>query len=209
MLYFKRCGYSGEKPGISLQKAVKTEAHELLRSALIQYGIPENKHEFIFNEYGKPELKYQCGLHFNISHCSDMAVCAVAKSCIGVDAEKIRDFPERVMKRCFTEFESDLVKKSPSPKKTFFQLWTLKESFVKAIGKGLSYPLRKAEFIIENNNICAHTVENFTFAQIIIESEYVCSVCCADIFSNRIYHRSYEEKLSFEPLSCTTHFDSV
>lgn len=179
---------------------IRTEAHKLLRSLLIQNGIPENKQEFVYNDYGKPMLRENDLLHFNISHCSGLAVCAYAKSPIGIDAEKIRDFPERVMKRCFTEREIGFVKKSSCPNVSFFQLWTLKESLVKAIGKGLSYPLNKAEFIIENNYITANTEFDFSFVQIIIDNEFICSVCCDNIFNNKVFYRSYEDKIPFESL---------
>lgn len=200
MIYLKRCRCAEDEKNTSHRNIVRTEAHELLRSLLIQKNIPENKQEFIYNKYGKPMLKENDFLHFNLSHCCGLAVCAYAESPIGIDAEKIRDFPERVMKRCFTDREIGFVKNSDSPNNSFFQLWTLKESFVKAIGTGLSYPLKKAEFILENDCITANAEFDFSFVQIIIDNEFVCSVCCSNIFNNKILHRAYEDKITYESL---------
>lgn len=184
-----------------LRNTVRMEAHKLLHSVLIRNGIPENKHKFVYNKYGKPYLEDDHGLYFNISHCSELAICAAAEHPVGADAEKIRDFPERVVKRCFTLKETEYIKKSKSPQKAFFQLWTLKESYVKAIGKGLIYPLKKAEFIIDNDNITANTETELSFVQIIIDNEFICSVCCDNILNNKVYYRSYENEFSLEPMT--------
>ncbi len=201
MLYLKKCAYSEGDKRVSHRNAVRAEAHKLLRSALLQNGIPESRQEFVYNKYGKPSLKDDCSFHFNISHCEELAVCATATKPIGADAEKIRKFPEHVLRRCFTEREIKFVRESSSPETAFFQLWTLKESLVKATGKGLSYPLKKAEFIIENNHITVNSEYNLSVLQIIIDKEFICSVCSSNIFNNQIYYRSFEEKISFDHLN--------
>lgn len=198
MLYLKKCEHSEDDKRVSHRNAVRAEAHKLLRSVLLENGIPESRQEFVYNRYGKPSLKEIYGCHFNISHCEELAVCATAENPVGVDAEKIRKFPEHVLRRCFTEREIKFVRENSSPETAFFQLWTLKESLVKAIGKGLSYPLKKAEFNIENNHITVNSEYNLSVLQIIIDKEFVCSVCGSDIFNNQVYYRSFEEKFSFD-----------
>lgn len=200
MLYFKKVVYADGDGKASHSKAVKAEAHRLLRFALQQNGIPEERQEFTCNKYGKPALKDNPGLHFNISHCRELAVCAVAKCPVGVDAEKIRSFPENVLRRCFTEREITYVKNNPDPDMAFFQLWTLKESLVKAIGIGLSYPLKNAEFIIENNHITVNSEFDLSVMQI-TDNKFVCSVCGSDIFNNQIYYRSFEDSFSIDHLN--------
>ncbi|MCM1227726.1 MAG: 4'-phosphopantetheinyl transferase superfamily protein [Clostridium sp.] len=199
MLYLRMCDCADKDDKGS---AVRFEAHMLLRYALAENGIlDERELKFARGEYGKPYLENNGSLHFNISHSRNLAVCAVAERPVGVDTELIRGFPERVMKRCFTEHEIESVNQSDFPETSFFQLWTLKESYIKAIGKGLSYPMKKAEFIIDNNNIMANTEENFSFAQIMLDNGYICSVCCKDIFENKVYYREFEDKISFESLN--------
>lgn len=200
MIYFKKCGYSDTDNKVSHKKVLRAEAYKLLRSALLKRNVPDEEQELDYNEYGKPFLKKNCGWHFNISHCRKLAACAVAQSPIGVDVEKIRQFPELVLKRCFTDRETDFIKNSSEPDLAFFRLWTLKESYIKAIGRGLSYPLRDAEFIIENNHITANTEGDYSFAQIIFDKEFVCSVCCNNIFNNQTIYRSFSEEISFDLL---------
>lgn len=156
--------------------------------------------QFVSGVHGKPQLKEDCGIHFNISHCSEFAACAVSDRAVGADVEKIRKFPERVLKRCFTDYESDYVQNDPDPDMAFFQLWTLKESFVKATGTGLSYPLDRAEFKIDNNCITSLTESGYTFLQIIIDKEFVCSVCSSNILNNKVYYRSFEDIISIDSL---------
>lgn len=201
MIYLKKCCRFAESDKAEHNKIVRKEAHRLLNDALIQKGISESELEFSYGTHGKPFLKNRNDIHFNISHCNGLAMCAVADSPIGADAENIRNFSERVIKRCFTRPEADFVSKSAFPERAFFQLWTLKESYVKAIGTGISCPLKNAEFIIENNCIAAHTYENLSFAQIIIDNEFVCSICGCNMFSNRIYFMSYDEQISFDILN--------
>lgn len=201
MIYLKKCDCSVENGRTSHRNLLHEKAHELLKIALVKEGITEENQQFIYNEHGKPMLKNHDDIHFNISHCKGLAVCAIANGSIGVDAEGIRKFPERVLKRCFTENEIRYIKENEFPDRAFFQLWTLKESYVKAIGIGISYPLKNAEFIIDNNHITANAEGKYSFMQIILDNEFVCSLCCNNIFNNTVYFRSYEEIISFDHLN--------
>lgn len=201
MIYFKKCACSADDGRASHNKLLHQEAYKLLFNALAKKGILENKLEFIYNEHGKPKLKDNDDIHFNISHCKGLAVCVLAKNGIGVDVENIRKFPKRVLKRSFTDQEIRFIEENEFPNRAFFQLWTLKESYVKTIGIGISYPLKNAEFIIDNNHITANTEENYSFTQIIIDNEFVCSVCCNNIFNNQVYFMSYKEVISLDSLN--------
>ncbi len=198
MIYIKKCVSSENSTGASRNEILRTEAYSMLCNALVQKGIPKENQELIRNQYGKPTLKQYSDIHFNISHCKGLAMCVITDSEIGADVENIRHFPERVMKRCFTEREIQYVLNNETPEKAFFQLWTLKESYVKAIGIGISYPMKKAEFIIENNSIIPNTEKHFEFTQIIIDNEFVCSVCCDNGLNNRICSMSYKEQFPLE-----------
>lgn len=73
-------------------------------------------------------------------------MCGVAGEPLGVDAEQIRPLRERVLRRVFAPEEVAAVGESASPDEMFFRFWTLKESFVKAIGIGISYPMQEVRF---------------------------------------------------------------
>lgn len=198
MIYLKKCECSGNCGGASRNQILRTAAYGLLREALVHRGLTEEQQKLIRNDYGKPSLEYYPEIYFNISHCNGLAMCVVTDSETGADAENIRKFPERVMKRCFTEREMKFVLDSSNPEKSFFQIWTLKESYVKAIGIGISYPMKNAEFIIENNSITANTERHFDFVQIITDNEFVCSVCCNNGLNNRIYSVPFAEQIPLE-----------
>ncbi len=101
---------------------------------------------FQINEYGKPSLEDDVALSFNISHSGEMAVMAFSYGRkVGVDIEFIRENidHESLSVRFFSRAET-LVLKSLAEKdrlKCFYETWTRKEAFIKAVGKGLSIPL--------------------------------------------------------------------
>ena len=102
-----------------------------------------------YNEKSKPYLKK--GGWFSLSHSGDYVILAVCESEIGADIEKIRDYPKRVAKRCFTPtellwFDNDNID-SAGRNKAFFEIWTAKESIMKATGLGFSLPMKNFEVL--------------------------------------------------------------
>lgn len=114
-----------------------------------------NSIEFIQNAYGKPELSdFSNGsLFFNVSHSGDFGLVALNKeSPIGVDLEFIREIDYlNLADSVFSNFEKTELLGIPTGllADAFYSGWTRKESFIKAIGKGLSFPLK--EFYISLN----------------------------------------------------------
>lgn len=91
---------------------------------------------------GKPYLAETDNLYFNITHCKDLAACAIGQVPIGIDAEGIRPFGEALQKKVLGTEEQRELEKLPEDKKKiqFLRYWTLKESYVKAKGCGLRIP---------------------------------------------------------------------
>jgi 4'-phosphopantetheinyl transferase len=135
-------------------------AHALLRHALSRYA-PVSPQSWQFNEdrAGKPILVPHPGaprLSFNLSHTNGLVACAIAAGQdVGVDVELAsRIVDERVGDRFFAAVERDQLRGYTSPRqrsRRFFQLWTLKEAYIKAIGQGLSHPLNTIVFRIKND----------------------------------------------------------
>lgn len=101
-------------------------------------------HPFTTGEKGKPAPDGYQGIHFNISHSGQWVVAALSPASVGVDVEKIRKVPEGVAHRFFSETENKMLRNAVNEvekAEIFFTLWTLKESFLKAIGKGLTKSL--------------------------------------------------------------------
>jgi 4'-phosphopantetheinyl transferase len=119
-----------------------TVTRGVLRTLLAGYlQVSPKTIVFTENQYGKPAVNGT--IQFNVSHSGDYALLAFAQDIdIGVDIERITD--ERVVnelaRRVLTDAEYcrfDLLAPADR-KKTFFQMWTLKESVLKGIGSGLS-----------------------------------------------------------------------
>jgi 4'-phosphopantetheinyl transferase len=104
---------------------------------------------FSYSENGKPELSAIHGstISFNVSHSGDIGAFAFGLARrIGVDVECIRQDVdvEEIPRRFFSELEQQTLARLDSRKKIegFFNCWTRKEAYVKAVGSGLSLPLR-------------------------------------------------------------------
>lgn len=161
-------------------------AYGLLEYALAErFGIRDGV--IAKGERGKPFLENYPEIKFNVSHCRGLAVCAVSRGEIGVDAELIRGFREGAMRRIFSHGERRFVELSRDPNRDFFRLWTLKESLCKNTGKGIFSGLSGYEFEILGDGIRCRQMPEKVFTQKIIEGKWVIGVC-AD---------SAEEEFSF------------
>lgn len=121
-----------------------------LRIILSGYmGIGPAQIEFGYRTAGKPYLPDGVGadgLHFNVSHSGEMALVAVGFGReVGVDIEHVRQIVDLhdIAKRFFSHREVAELFSLPADQQTiaFFNCWTRKEAYVKAIGAGLGFPL--------------------------------------------------------------------
>jgi 4'-phosphopantetheinyl transferase len=104
---------------------------------------------FAYGPHGKPALasRYaRSDLRFNLSHCDDVAAFAFCRGReVGLDIESVRALPdaEDIAGRFFSRRENDAyLALAPHDRPLgFFNCWTRKEAFVKALGAGLGYPL--------------------------------------------------------------------
>lgn len=123
----------------------------MLRQTLASYlSLAPEELKFELGEFGKPYLA-NGDLYFNLSHTADDWLLAVANFApIGVDLEIIRPRTQlqNLVDRCFSERESAYWQALPGDQQleAFFRLWTKKEAFVKAVGRGLALGLENCEF---------------------------------------------------------------
>ncbi len=94
---------------------------------------------------GKPLLAAPfAGLHFNLSHCSDLAVVAVSASgAVGIDLEPLTRAPELLECEsifCHPREIADLPADPAARATALLRIWTAKEAVLKAWGIGLSHP---------------------------------------------------------------------
>lgn len=123
-------------------------ARVLVRQVLAAYtGVPAAALRFVANAHGRPELaEPREGLRFNLSHTDGLVALALAREAeLGVDVEDAerRARPEEVADHFFAPAEVAGLMALPPQARTrrFFDLWTLKEAYIKARGMGLAIPL--------------------------------------------------------------------
>ncbi|QMU66418.1 MAG: 4'-phosphopantetheinyl transferase superfamily protein [Flavobacteriaceae bacterium] len=102
--------------------------------------------EFGYHTHGKPFMRNDAELEFNISHSKNMALYGfVKKDEIGVDIEFVDQKIEamQIARHFFSSYEITALGDLPQQHKAsgFFNCWTRKEAFIKALGTGLSFPL--------------------------------------------------------------------
>nr|WP_244491575.1 4'-phosphopantetheinyl transferase superfamily protein [Paenibacillus jamilae] len=124
--------------------------------------------------------------HFNVSHSGKWVVCAIDDHPLGIDIEQLRPIDFEVGRVCFsdTEYDALMHQDAESRLSYFYDLWTLKESFVKAEGQGLTLPLKSFSFELETQPSIGFTTEGFTtvychFKQYELDPDYKMAVCAA------------------------------
>ena len=188
----------------SLQKLVseerKQKAKRFLRredacrsiagEALARYGIglveqvPFHEICFTTNKQGKPFPCLPGKTQFNISHSGSWVLCAVDGLPVGVDVERIHVVDVDISKRFFSRQEHDAlsVLSGDAKKERFFDYWTCKESYIKAIGKGFSCPLDTFTILFGNDRIkmkMEQDLPRMFFRQYDLGPDYKCALCAS------------------------------
>ena len=107
-------------------------------------ALPAAEVEFVYGAYGKPSVEQAAdgneGIHFNVSHAQDLALCAVTRAGeVGVDVESIRDDLDLdgIAALFFSVAERQLLSDSSDTANAFARIWVRKEACVKASGVGI------------------------------------------------------------------------
>lgn len=90
---------------------------------------------------GKPYLM-DSDYHFSLSHSGSFAACAISDHPVGLDLERRGRMSDALLRRSFSPEEQALIRAAEDPDHLFTRLWTGKESYVKATGQGILFPLR-------------------------------------------------------------------
>ncbi len=157
----------------------------LIRTIIVERLNISNKYiRFNKNQYGKPCLEGYPNFNFNISHSGEYVICAIDDNPIGVDVEEMKPIEcEEIAKNFFTakEFNYIVNQDLKFQLDRFYEMWTLKESYIKCCGQGLSIPLKSFSIevcqyenikVIINNEYKEHTFKLFD-----IELGYKVAVC--------------------------------
>ncbi|MBN2801587.1 MAG: 4'-phosphopantetheinyl transferase superfamily protein, partial [Deltaproteobacteria bacterium] len=148
----------------SEDKTSFTAAHSLLRLILSrQVNIPPLSLKFVTNRYGKPELcisslsdEFQLNakplVNFNLSHIKNMVAVAISNNPCGVDLCSLTD---EIPTNSLTSGEIRSIKSIDKKKQSmhFAAIWSIKEAYLKATGKGLNVQPENIEVKINDENI--------------------------------------------------------
>jgi len=124
-------------------KALAVGAEMLLKKAVEQvYGIYEPL-EIKVGADGKPLLTDYPEIFFNLSHSGHYVVCGLGARPVGVDIQKMGHPNLKLARRFFAPSEADWLFSLPEKKQTraFYDLWALKEAYMKYTGKGFRLPM--------------------------------------------------------------------
>ncbi len=178
-------------------------------AAGVALGIARDQMAFAATPHGKPILAGHPDYHFNISHSGSWIVLAQHPADVGVDVEMIRPVNLRIAKRHFSATETaDLLAQTTAERPGyFFDLWTLKESYVKAIGTGLRIPL--SSFTVRKTDsgiaLTRHDPQLplYAFRQYDIDPACRLSVCAAiDSFPPHARLVAFSELCAYHGIAC-------
>ncbi|WPF89379.1 4'-phosphopantetheinyl transferase superfamily protein [Cyanobacterium aponinum AL20118] len=185
-----------------LNKALYFKSQKRCNSYLVNKGIlrvilanyllikPEDIF-FSYNKKGKPVLDFSInniGLNFNLSHSKTDIIYGFSLLNLGVDLEELEDNNNllRIAKRFFAQEEYQYLQhlKKEEQVKTFYQFWTKKEAYLKAIGEGLSGGLNTINFC--TNSYSQWQINNFSLddnfvGAIAVNTQYKCNYCSLEL----------------------------
>lgn len=138
-------------------------ARGLMRTVLASYlGCSCREVRFAANDFGKPILQVDGPppLHFNLTHSRGAIALAVSGGRdVGIDVEERGRNVEylALAERFFAESEARHLRGLDADELpgAFFAIWTLKEAFVKGIGRGLTFPLEAFCFDLDGCRLTA------------------------------------------------------
>lgn len=115
------------------------------------YHIEDKNIGIVHNCFGKPFFKEYRDIFFNIAHCENGVAVIFSDRKVGIDIEKVREFNVFAASKVLDEFEMGRIVESDNPSAEFFKYWTVKESYIKALGTGFAYPLKKLKVTLEKD----------------------------------------------------------
>ncbi len=170
-------------------KRLSLGAGILMDKGLSEWGLCEREAVLSYTEKGKPYLAKHPHIHFNLSHSGSKVLAVFAGVETGCDIERQQASDLALAKRFFTPGEYAFIagqQGKAGQDEAFTRMWTLKESFLKALGTGLLLPLNAFEIAIlpegdialDGKSVVAHFLdpEAFVFREYRL-GEYFAAVC--------------------------------
>lgn len=167
-----------------------THSHPKLSSLFVRHiavqfaGLKDEDVVFANTATGKPFIQNLPHFHFNVSHSGQWLVCATDTQPVGIDIEKILPLDVLAYREQLSVAEYYSLRAMPAAHQLehFYELWTLKESYLKLTGAGINAPMNSLTMqLIGNNyqvlNSFGRKTEGIFFKTCTLDSAYKLAVC--------------------------------
>lgn len=167
-----------------------------------QLGIAAEDIVISANPYGKPYLEGIAGFEYNLSHSGCWVAMIYGHHAVGIDVERHRKLDiDSLARICLTSSERAHLGgySGEEREQYFFQIWTCKESYIKAVGKGMSIPLDSFDVRVEGDRMCIkdqidNCDGNYIVQSYDLENGYSLSACSAsDDLPDELITLSYRD----------------
>lgn len=116
----------------------------LMQALRLTGGDPRELHHLKYSPHGRPWLPGK--FDFNISHSGHYVICAISSiERVGIDVEEIKPVDFCYFQNVMSAHQWAIIMEADYPVKEFYRFWTLKESIIKADGRGLFIPLHEID----------------------------------------------------------------
>ncbi len=144
------------------------------RTVEVKYNV-----RITIDEDDKPQTN-RSDVNFNVSHSGSMVVCAVSDVPVGIDVEAIGNNLD-ISKDVMMKEEYEIFMSMDNREEVFCRMWTIKESYMKALGKGLSIPPNTFDIIKENGLRHDGFPNGLKVRELESPEGYCVSVCSSDV----------------------------
>ena len=170
---------------VQLQR-ISLFSHLLVRFLFKQIEVSKNEvTSYSYGQYGKPKIHNARNLEFNVSHSGSWIVCAISTETIGIDIEKHKPVQLGELDIILSQEEKQWLEATSLQSKPslFYDIWTAKESYLKALGGGLYESVSLENITVRPQgkdyilSIEGQSVENWKFQKYSIDSNYSMTAC--------------------------------
>lgn len=135
--------------------------------------------EIVESKFGKPYFK-TAKKSFNISHSGNYVIIAVSDYNIGIDIQRMEKRNELVAEKNFCQSECAYINENDNEdikRQRFYEIWTIKEAYLKNTGLGLRKPLNSFEIDLKGDNPKIKDNPGYAILQIKLDSMYIIAIC--------------------------------
>lgn len=149
-------------------------------------GIDFNSVTILENQWKKPVIE-EFNIHFNLTHSGSWVMCIIDEYETGIDVERVKHVDFGIVPRFFSVAEQAFFNQSTTDEQRldrFSTLWVLKESYIKAIGRGLYCPLDSFSVVpAENSSVTLQrndpSLPHKYLKLFPVGGLYRCAACCS------------------------------